>query len=208
MTHLIIGSYRGSRYLGRALKSIHEHVKGVDRITVVDDSGRQEVIDWIISRPDVDRVVDVGGYGYNEAMREVCKAAGDEAFMFWEEDFTAIQDIDLDEMQRPLDARPYLAQIALLRQPWFPNEIQAGGLIEALQARGHRVEEVYGVLEQTATFTCNPALWRAGIASSGWPEGKWSEDMKRDELLADGYRFGFLPGVRVHHDGVRVGHGY
>lgn len=205
---IIVGTYRGHAYLPRALRSIHRHLTGWDRIDFVDDSGDAEFRALLQRWYPESVVVDAGKQGYNNAMQEVVKLAGDEEFMFWEEDFTATVPVDLAQMSQILTARPHLAQVALLRQPWFPNERKAGGLLEALAAKGHEIRLIDGIHEQRATFTGNPAVWQAGIAALGWPRGQWSEDQKRDELLAEGYSFGFLEGVRVRHEGVRSGFDY
>ncbi|MGW4718863.1 glycosyltransferase family 2 protein [Nocardia sp. NPDC004260] len=202
---LIVGTYRRRDYIEEALASIDRHVHGITDIVFVDDSGDTDHHTWLAQHG---KVVDVGRRGYNAAMKAVCAAAEGEQILFWEEDFTAIRDIHVDQMAEILYLRPYLAQVALLRQPWFPIEHTYGGLIEALQAKGHTFTEVDGVLEQTATFTCNPSVWRASVTTDGWPAGKWSEDRKRDILLGQGYRFGYLPGIAVHHDGERRGFDY
>ena len=203
---LVIGTYRGRRYVDTALESIRHLVFGYDRIVFVDDSGDDETASYLSRYGDV---ISTGRTGYNAAMKAVCaRARGEGPFCFWEEDFTATEVIDLAAIAKTLAERPYLAQIALLRQPWFPVERESGGLIEALQARGETVALVDGVLEQTATFTCNPSVWAAGVAERGWPDGDWSEDAKRDQLLAEGYSFGFVPGQRVNHFGRRTGFGY
>jgi hypothetical protein len=205
---IVIGTYRQGSYLPRALQSIAAYVTGHDGIDFVDDSGNAQWVANLRKAYPGSTVVEVGGRGYNAAMKAVCELVGDEAFVFWEEDFVAVEPIDLTLLERVLDDRPHLAQIALLRGPHFPVEHEHGGLLQALSAKGYDLVYLGGVWEQTATFTCNPALWRAGIAAKGWPDGKWSEDAFRDVLFADGYRFAFLDGIRVAHEGVRSGFDY
>lgn len=205
---IIVGTYRKHAYLPAALRSIQRHVTGWDRIDFVDDSGDPAWHAELRRTHPGSTIIDAGQRGYNNAMQEVVSLAGDEEFLFWEEDFTAKVHIDLAELSQILAERAHLAQVALLRQPWFPNERRAGGLLEALEANGHEIRLIHGVHEQRATFTCNPAVWRAGIAALGWPVGQWSEDRKRDELIAKEYWFGFLEGVRVRHEGVRSGFDY
>ena len=154
------------------------------------------------------KVVEVGGQGYGAAMKAACHAAEGQQCLLWEEDFTALEPINLAEMSEILYHRPYLAQIALLRGPHFPIEHEQGGLLEALIHKGHTITEVGGVLEQTATFTANPAVWRGEVFAQGWPTGRLSEEIKRDILLGQGYRFGYLPGIRVQHHGERSGFDY
>lgn len=209
---LIIGAYRGANLVHRAIESILDNARGISSIVVVDDSGDTAVRAELASHDYIDRVIPVADEraGYNAAMTRVCEVAGDSPFVFWEEDFELLEWTDFDDMRRIVGERPYLAQLALLRGPHFANEHEHGGLLPALEARlpGSVRGELDGVIEQTGTFTANPSVWAPGIASRGWPRGQWSEDRKRDDLLAEGFSFGYLPGVRVAHDGDRTGFGY
>jgi hypothetical protein len=223
---LIIGTYRKRAYVERALASIDRHLTGVTRTVFVDDSGNAAHSRWLSQFGDVSQTL---GRGYNAAMREVCRVAGNEPFMFFEEDFELLAPVDLDAMLAIIENDRQLAQLALLRGPHFPIEHEAGGVLEGLERRLGRskvdlrlhdhpvtVEEmnrgamgrIIDYISQRGTFTCNPAVWAPGIAALGWPAGRWSEDKMRDRLLAEGLRFGFLPGIRVAHDGERSGHGY
>lgn len=202
---LIIGTYRQKAYISRALQSIDKNLTGHTETIFVDDSGNPQHSDWLRQYGEV---IEVGGKGYGAAMTLVCEAAKGEDAMFFEEDFTLLEPVDLADMSGLLHDRPYLAQIALLRQPWFDVEHEHGGLLEALAAQGHDIHLVNGVWEQEATFTCNPAVWRGQVFAQGWPIRKWSEEAKRDQLLRDGWRFGFMEGVKVNHDGERTGSGY
>lgn len=202
----IIGTYRKGAYVPDLLASMKEHVTGIDRIVFVDDSGDPENSEWLRRYGEV---VETGAQGYGPAMRAICTEGAREPFAaVIEEDFTFTANVDFTELQNMLEARPHLAQIALLRQAWFPVEKRAGGVLQALRRKGHRFRDVDGLLEHTATFTCNPSVWPQHVFATGWPDVAWSEDAKRDELLAAGYRFAYLPSVRTNHAGVRSGKGY
>jgi hypothetical protein len=231
---VIIGSYRGPRLVTRAIESLRQNVSGITSIDIVDDSGvaewaahyrRMRILpdefgihsyamqpDVIAKRTIVPTVFELKRRGYNQAMRAVTRIAEREKFLFWEEDFVATGPIDLNHMGAILYGRPYLAQLALIRNAVYPNEIAAGGMLPGLVQRltpdvvNLRLNN--GILEQTGVFTCNPAVWQAGIANEGWPLGKWSEERMTVKLRNKGYKFGFLPGERVEHDGVRSGFGY
>lgn len=177
----------------------------MDEKVFIDDSGDADNAAWLAS---YGKVIEVGARGYNAAMNAACQAAEGQTCMWLEEDFTFLAKVDLDEIEQMLWHRPHLAQIALLRGSHFPIEHKHGGLIEALKAKGERFEEVDGLIEHTATFTGNPSVWRGHVFETGWPRGRWSEDLKRDELRAMGYRFAFLPGIRVEHTGERSGFDY
>jgi glycosyltransferase involved in cell wall biosynthesis len=203
---VLVGTYRGRTHVSDCLRSLERHVRGVDDLIFIDDSGDAEIGQWLATYGSV-RVV--GRRGYNAAMKAACEAAsGVEAFWL-EEDFVFTAPVDLGYLSELLYHRPYLAQVALLRGPHFPVEHEHGGLIEALQVKGHEFRRVGPLLEHTATFTCNPSAWRAEVWNQGWPDGKWSEDRKQKALLNQGYRFAFLGDQKmVEHSGIRSGFGY
>lgn len=203
--HVIVGTYRKRLHVERALRSLDEKLSGVSGIHFVDDSGDPEHSEWLRQYGEV---TETGAKGYGAAMRAVCSVGFGSEAMFWEEDFTLLEPVNLEEISELLFHRPHLAQVALLRGPHFPVEHEHGGVLEALRVKGHRIDDVGPLWEQTATFTCNPSVWRSSVFQSGWPNCRWSEDRKRDELVRAGYRFGFLKGIRVEHDGERSGHGY
>jgi hypothetical protein len=205
MTPLLIGTYRKTKHIGDCLRSVDEHLTGISDITFIDDSGDPAHSAWLRQ---YGAVVETGGQGYTAAMKQLCKAANDRESFVLEEDFTFLTDVNTEELSEILFYRPHLAQIALLRGPHFPIEHQYGGLIEALQAKGHVFRQAGQIIEQTATFTANPSLWRADVFTTGWPTARWSEEVKRDQLIVRGYRFGYLPGIRVAHHGEREGTGY
>lgn len=203
MTAVLIGTYRGREYMEPCLRSL-EQVSGVTSLTFIDDSGDDAYGQWLTRYGDV---VSLPQVGYTQAYAALCRCAAGDSFVL-EEDFTFLEPIALDELGHHLQARPYLAQVALLRGPHFPPEHQWGGVIQALLQRGYSFDVVDGLIEHTATFTTNPSLWRAEVFAAGWPQTAFSEDAKRRQLIASGYRFAYLPRIRVAHHGARSGHGY
>ena len=205
MTPVLVGTYRKRTHIEACLRSLDANLTGFDELVFIDDSGDPEHSEWLAQ---YGKVVEVGRRGYTAAMLSMCQAANGRACFVMEEDFTLTAKVALASLHEILWYRPYLAQIALLRGPHFPIEHRCGGLIEALAAGGHRFDTVRGVIEHTATFTCNPSLWRADVFARGWPLGYYSEELKRDALIAAGYRFAHLPGIRCAHHGQRLGFGY
>jgi hypothetical protein len=201
----IIGTYRLRNHIETALKSLDTKVIGITDLVFVDDSGSGENAAWLSQ---YGKVIETNRGGYNVAMKAACAAADNEEAFWFEEDFEVLARVDLSMMSEILYHRPYLAELALLRGPHFEIEHQHGGLIDALVAQGHVFRTVSGVIEQTATFTTNPAVIRADVWNTGWPDGNMSEDSKRDELLSRGYRFGFMPRIILRHNGIRSGYGY
>lgn len=202
---VLIGTYRKLKHVLDCIDSVSSNVTGRTDIVFIDDSGDPANSEYLRRYGEV---VETGGVGYTQAMMKLCAAADGQQCFVLEEDFTIEQPVNLVEIGEMLWHRPYLAQIALLRQPVYQIEHEHGGVVEALEAGGHRFNTVGGLIEQTATFTANPSVWRGDVFSTGWPDAKWSEEAKRDELLARGYRFAYLPGIRCHHHGEREGYGY
>jgi hypothetical protein len=216
---LIVLSNRQHLYLPATLDSIVEHVTGYDRLTVVDDSGdadwRRVLATALAARTDLTVPAEVVAVaeepaGYHAAMQTVFAAAGGSHVALWEEDFLAIAAIDLAELADILDARPHLAQLALMRQPWYANEIAAGGVLEAKAHLGDEIELVDGVFEHRSFFTCNPTVLPRRTLVHEWPSSAWSESVFAQQLLRDAsVRFGMMPGVRVEHIGaVKAGFDY
>ena len=203
MTRVIVGTYRAKHYIEQCLRSIDERLIGVSDIVFVDDSGDDRHCDWLETYGKVHRL---NQEGYVSAYSTICYASNLKSSFVMEEDFVITRTVDLDELQEILFNRPYLAQIALIRNAVYAPEREAGGLIEHL-SQTNKFVNVFGVLEHTAVFTCNPSLWRGDVFRS-WPQFQSSERIKRDELRASGYRFGFLPGERCFHSGERSGYGY
>lgn len=205
--------------ISRAVASIREHLAGWSSLTIVDDSGDATHRSWL-GEEFAAEVVPVAGAraGYWRAMRAVwARAAGAEQIVFWEEDFVLNTPVDVGELAAVLVSHSYLTQIALVRQPWFHNEVAHGGLIEALEAQGNhfqqRTDGTRHWVEHRACFTGNPSLIPARTFTRTWPEGDWSESRFGRELFRDRKARGAYwgrrgDGPRVTHIGQRSGYGY
>lgn len=202
---VIIGTYRRRKHMDECMDSMFKHLKGVDEIIFVDDGDDPDTSDYLRT---FGHVEETRGQGYRAAYQAICRMADGKAAFVLEEDFTFTSDVDAEEMYDMLYHRPYLAQVVCLRGPHFPIEHHHGGVIEALKAKGHKFTEVNGLIEHTACFSANPGVWRGEVFASGWPFERWSEEIKGRRLAAQGYRFAYLPGIRVEHHGEREGHGY
>jgi hypothetical protein len=188
--------------ISKTIPSAHQHLSGVDGMVIIDASFDDVYGQWL-----EDEFIDGSGKvavmhldggepGYWRAMQATWRYArylldhlGVEAAFFLEDDFTFNADVDLDDLVTVLDAHPYLTQIALRRQPWFHNEVEAGGLIEALEAQGEEfTERTDGErywIEHRACFTGNPSLIPRATFEREWPEGDWSESRFGGLLFRD-----------------------
>lgn len=99
-------------------------------------------------------------------------------WIFWlEDDFVIDQPVDLSELQAAMVAEPRLAQMVLKRQPWYDEELEAGGMIEARQALGQTFTQRDGWVAHWAWWAMNPMLTtREFLATHPWPKGRGSEN--------------------------------
>lgn len=209
--------------ISQTIPSITKHLTGVGDMVIVDDSGNADYRAWLAAEfPDaLVTAVAPEPAGYWRAMRTVwaiARGSGADAVWLAEDDFIVLDDVDVSCLERVLDERPYLTQIALRRQAWFGNEHEHGGLIEALEAQGQVFEEHtdgrHHWLEHRACFTGNPCLIPARTFAHDWPEGAWSESrfgqlLFRDPAVRGAYWGRRSEPPRVKHIGrERVGTDY
>jgi glycosyltransferase involved in cell wall biosynthesis len=122
-----------------------------------------------------------------------------------EDDFIFPEPVDIAWMIEYLQADPSLAQIALHRQPWSPEEQQAGSIYNLDRTR---FQQLPGWLRQRHLFTFNPCLYPRAITR--YPAGLEADLTKR--LLDDGWQFGYLGDLddepRCIHIGIRRSRDY
>jgi len=207
----ILAGYRRNLYLPEAIDSIRRHVHGITRTVLVDDSGDEAFRQRFTAAYPAIRLVAVDDVnaGYQAAMQTVWRTAqesADDHILLFEEDFRVTHPINIDVWADHLDTHEYLAQIVAQRQPWFGNEIAAGGVLEALT--GPR-EAVDGLVEHRLFFSGNPTVIPRRTFEQPWPAGNWSENRFRDRLLTNpAVKFAMTPTIVVEHVGTRTGHGY
>jgi hypothetical protein len=98
-----------------------------------------------------------------------------------------------------------LAQVALLRQPWSPEEQQAGGIF---QANPDRFWQAEGYVDHVNLFTFNPCVYPIWVTDG--PAGLEAD--VTDELLDAEKHFGYLGQIddppRCIHIGARRSAGH
>lgn len=149
-----------------------------------------------------------------EGWRRV-RAAGAEWVFHLEADFIFNAAVPLDRMQALLQRKPYLAQVALKRQPWNEEEKAAGGIVELHPDDFEQMTEAGDVWTEHRRFwTTNPSLYSAAWCAQPWPQEPRSEGVWTHRLLESSrLRFAFW-GAKfdpplVEHIGVeRQGVGY
>jgi hypothetical protein len=206
-------------YLERCIASLEAMVSGpVIRRRIWDDSGDVTFRAWLRETYPAYHVMPtrVRNAGYTEAMggiwRYVAARPGGYAFLV-EEDFTFERPVDLAQLAAVLDADRNLTQVALLRQPCYPREIEAGGIVEeAPDDFTTRRLDGLAWLEHRRFFTTNPTLFRRSLCEVPWPSGAHSEARFGERLNEDpDNRFALFgdgtPWVR-HIGDRRTGRGY
>lgn len=199
-----------------------QHLTGWSRLIIVDDSGdeahRRHLFDAL--HPQTLRPVAEGKAGYNAAMKTVWDVARNypDGVFFLEDDFLLESPIDTAQLKALTDYNPALAQVALLRQPWWQFEVDAGGLIPALETQGHQFQDCTANngtawTQHRAFFTGNPSYIPARTFQHDWPDGDYSEgamgvQIFRDPLAVCAFLGSRTDGPLVKHVGLRSGFGY
>lgn len=102
-----------------------------------------------------------------------------------EADFTFNRPVPVDDMISVLEARPYLVQMALLRQPWNERERAAGGIVQMdPELYSPASWNGYRWLEHRRNVTTNPCVWPRRVIDRGWPQVKHSEGHFGIDLFA------------------------
>lgn len=205
--------------IAKTIPSAHENLKGLPiiRTVICDDSGDMEYQAWLRWRfPDCEVVHGKpGGFSGNvRRMWETAIGAG-QKWIFWlEDDMVIDQPADLSAIAGVMNEHPYLTQILLLRQPWFENEIEAGGVIQwKRDAYEERTDGTNTWSEHRLGFFTNPCLVkRSFLTAHTWPDGANSEVKFGKTVMVGDARSAFWGGrddpPRVTHIGERTGFGY
>lgn len=205
----------------RTIPSLEEMVTSpIARRLIFDDSGDPDNALWLRQRFQSYAVHEARvRLGYSgavaRALDELTGRAQDWAFVT-EDDFVFHEPIDLEAMRVVMDANEQVAQMVLPRQPWYPRERRAGGILEVWPGQWTTIEEVGGPMwrEHRLFWSMNPHLIRTQfIEDHPWPreyrsERKMGRRVFRDPETTVGLWGG--PGAEfVEHIGVeRVGTGY
>lgn len=165
---VVIGNGR-TYYQTQMLSTLDEHVTWpFTRRVVVDDSGDPEVQAWVRGRYDGWTVIcHEQNEGMAASVRDGWAATTADYVFHVEEDFVFVEPVDLAAMVAVLEANPKLAQLCLLRQPWNPEEIQAGGL---MQPHLDEYEQRDGWVAHRRLFSINPCLIPRWVVDLGWHE--------------------------------------
>ena len=182
------------------LESFRQNVRGdISCMLVNDDSGDKAYQDWLANNlrdligSDVPILVNTvhARSGFGGAIRNAWRWVADLQQSVWggvdfdwvfhlEDDFTFPSVIDLNEIRSVMETHPYLAQMALRRQPWGSDLQFEGGFIEAkpelyTEHSWMRSLSSHWWIETRRNWTTNPSLFRWELCKLGWPDDPFSE---------------------------------
>lgn len=153
----------------------------IERRVIVDDSADRDYAAWIDHNFRFDqRASSEERRGFGGAIQAGWDLLGNAEFVFHlEDDFVLARHVPLASMMETLARRSYLAQMALRRQPWGPDEVIAGGYIErdpyAFTNCWDTERPERRWMEHRKFFTTNPSVYPAWVAKQGWPQVPGSE---------------------------------
>ncbi len=208
--------------ISRLIPSLEQQAGPFAARLICDDSGDPEYQAWLATEfPRWTVEATRGRIGHGPAVRfAMTRAAKLETdWVFWcEDDYEFPQRLDLGAMANVLMDEPHLKQMVVKRQPWFPSEVEAGGMIERFDPRlfKQRTGPDGPWVEHRQFFSLNPHLIERTLVaaiSEKWPAVPNSEHHFSQRLFKDGRVKVGLWGSkadppRAIHAGERVGTGY
>lgn len=225
MSILLVITTDGRReFIAQTIASIEEHLAGWDRSIIWDDSGDPAYRDWLYETYTDRHLLLIAGeqrLGYQRSRARLWQfLAGltDVTHICnWEDDMVLLAPVHLADMATILDINPHLAQVALLREDYYPREIEGSrhGRILGWHPKTYR-NRTSGNLrwcEHRNYFTCNPGVHHRSLCEMGWPQADSSEKVLGDQLLAQGLRFAHWghrddPRILRHIGSYRAGRDY
>jgi hypothetical protein len=209
-----------SAYLRQSLTSLASNVTGpvVQRVIYSDwDPEHRSELEQIAGEHGFYVVGPKRHIGYAQAHRLLWeylskRAQGDYIFSV-EDDFTYDRPVDLVPMLDTLQANPHLRQVALLREAYYPKEIEAGGVLQSLATPTTlQNDRPHPFVEHRDHWTDNPSLFHVSICKTPWPTGKSTERQFGNRLLQDQVAafayFGSGESWITHIGEVRAGSAY
>lgn len=190
-TTAVILLTNGSRrdYIRQTVESANASLEADERIVAADTDDKERLawlkeicVGWtirsIFTRQRHEIVPVKARYGFVRMRKKgYCAAVGGgvavavatgHPWIFWlEDDFVFNRPVQVDGMKAVLRHHPHVAQMALTRQAWFPEELRAGSLF-AMDPGGFVQRD--GWVEHRQWWTTNPMLTRRDtLIQHPWP---------------------------------------
>ena len=195
------------QYIEKTIPSWMEHYDSlISNKFIIDDSGQGDYRAWLKEYFPSFTIIPVGESrcGYSNAMNKVFSTIVESKTKYvlhLEDDFILNKPVSLENIVDVLDKNPLVSQMSIMRQPWFANEREHGGVIEALEKQGstgfkNMNTDGHDWVRHSSFWTCNPSVFPLWVAEMGWPEAPWSE-MKFSQEIHSKNKFSGIWGSRT-----------
>lgn len=181
-------------YISESLPTwIKEYDSQIKDKFIVDDSGDKEYADWLTEFFPTFNIVSIKNsrQGYAKAVQNVFRVfreSGCEFALHLEDDFILHKPVNLQDIVSVLEQNPNVAQMSIMRQPWYHNEVEHGGVVEALEINKAKFTNKntlgFDWVEHRSFYTCNPNVIPRWTTDTPWPDGNWSESRFGREIFA------------------------
>ncbi len=122
-----------------------------------------------------------------------------------ENDFTYNAQIDVSKMIAPLEMNRMIGQVALLRQPWYDDEVESDGMYK-VGYRTYRQGNIAGIdlVFQDLFFTHNPCIYRYSSIEQipNYSEIEFAAHLKKRGCRTFAYLGTLTDEPLCHHIGV------
>jgi hypothetical protein len=182
--------------LRRCVESLHHLHGNISERWMHDDTGDDAYRAELAARYPTWRHIDAGpragcAGAFQSCWRKLRVGSVAKHLFMIEGDFEFFRPVDLNAMAGLLDERPYLAEVALIRDSVNAEEQAAGGVVECHPDWYTDMADEQGRqwLEQGAFYTTNPNLFRRTLLDVPWPEhrpGTYSESTFHQQLMSGG----------------------
>lgn len=157
-------------YLAETLKSFKENVvfpEGSEVCKILIDDWPydrdEKTIKKLAKKYGIDKLVfNPENIGVNRTVRKVWSLVPEDVDYIWhqENDFTFLEKVNIQELMTVLE-NPIIVQCAIVRQPWFEDEKQAGSLMNTRSGRFKQANAAgVDVVLHKDHFTFNPSLYK------------------------------------------------
>lgn len=175
----------------------------IDKKFIIDDSGDKQYRLWLSETFPSFKIIPVSKErsGYSNAMSVVLSTARfskSNYCLHIEDDFLLKRQFNIEASISILNSNKNLSQISFMREPWYHNEVESGGLIEAIERDNpdavfeEKNTNGYDWIEHKSYWTCNPSIFPRWLCSFKWPTGDWSESRFSRKVLSSGRTSGIL----------------
>lgn len=184
-------------YIKKALPTWFENLSEIDQRFIIDDSGDIKYRRWLSKTFKSFEIIPVGNdrCGYDAGMQKIFSTVKELKYSYCfhiEDDFILRKSFNIQDLKTILKLNKNMSQVSLMRGPWFHNEVQHGGVVNAIKASNKNAKFLNknknGLrwVQHQAYWTCNPNLFPSWIIDIEWPSGNWSESRFSKKIFDKG----------------------